>query len=267
MYKLILAAVFVCILCSGVVADTIELKNGRKLFGKIVKEDEKEVTLQLPNKGIITVKQKDVEKIEKNEIEGPKVPPPSESPLLPANPEADKKEKVEKEENQEGEKTPPASPEPQEEKLNPEIEKRINELVSQLGHRTSGWRSNARAELSRIGKAAVPALIKALESGGTSFHRWGAAQVLGNIGDKQSREVLVKQLRDPDRFVRKESAEALRKITSQSFGYDPFAESQNREESAKKWEEWWEKTKEEEKKKEEEESAKKPQQEEKKPDQ
>ena len=104
------------------------------------------------------------------------------------------------------------------------------------------------SELQRIGEPAVPFLIEALKSGRNSKHRWGAAKVLGAIGDKRAREPLVKQLRNSDQWVRKEAVEALRKITSLDFGYDPEAESAQRETATKKWEEWWNKQKDKEEK-------------------
>ena len=60
--------------------------------------------------------------------------------------------------------------------------------------------------------------------------------MLGDIGDKRAREPLIKQLRDSDKWVRKESAEALRKITGQNFSYDTEADESTRAAAAKQWE-------------------------------
>ncbi len=240
-------------------ADTIWLKNGRKLHGTIIKEDKKEVTIEIISKGTkgtIIVKQEEIVKIEKNDKEGPVILPPSKTDAGTQKP--DKKKPGD--EPQSPDATPPEESEKKEEEepLDPELRKKIEEFVWQLGHRKRGWRGKARAELAKTGKPAVPFLIKAVESGRNSKARWGAAQVLGNIGDKRATEPLIKHLRDSDQFVRKHSAEALRKITTQNFGFDPEGSIQSRDEAASKWEEWWKKKKEEEKKrKEAEEAAKK----------
>lgn len=244
MLRLVLCGLLIGVLCAAVYADTIVLANGGKLHGKIVKETEKEVTIQLPNKGIITVKRDQIVSMEKNEIEGPKIPPPSKSPLVPEDRGKKDEEDAEKEEGEEKPETPESGKQAEEDKIDPELQKRIDQLVEQLGHPKPGWRSNARAELSRIGKAAEKALMRALDTAGTSYQRWGAAQVLGNIRSEKATEQLIGKLRDPDRFVRKEAGEALKKTTGQNFGFDPFASSQNRDVSIKRWEEWWEKEKE-----------------------
>jgi hypothetical protein len=255
MLKSILVAVFVAFLCTIAYGDTIVLTNGGKLHGKIIKEDEKEVTIQLPNKGTITVNRDQIKSMEKNEIEGPKIPPPSQSPLVPREPV--KKPEDKKEDKEPEEKKPETKPDEKEGQLDPELKKRIEQLVAQLGHRKPSWRSNAKAELAKIGKAATPMLLKALDTGATTWARSGAAEVLGNIREEKAIDYLIRILGDPDRFVRDESSKALRKITGKNFGFDPFSSPQNREAAAKKWEEWWEKEKqkqkeEEEKKKEEE---------------
>jgi hypothetical protein len=253
MFRLILAAILVAVICAAACGDTIVLKNGGRLYGKIIKEDDKEITIELPNKGEIIVPRKQVMSIQRDERTGPKIPPPSESPLMPAQPEKKKpQEGTEKKE----EAAKPAPKEEKEEELDPELKQRIDTLVHQLGRNKSGFRSNARAELAKIGKPAVPALIKALESGNT-WRGGGAAQVLGNIGDERATEPLIAQLRDTDRHVRKHMIEALRKIAKQNFGYDPEADASARDTAVKKWEEWWQKKKEEEKKRKEEEAKKK----------
>lgn len=261
MFRLILTAAALAVICSFAFADTIVLTNGGKLYGKIVKEktNDKEVTIQLPNKGEITVNRDQIERIEINEIKGPRLGPPSKSPLVPAQPKKKPLTQPEKEKPQPGK---PVEEKKKEEPLDPELKEKIELYIKQLGlsrrqHR--GRRNNAMAELTKIGKPAVPFVIEALKSGKNSKAKWGAARVLGNIGDKRATEPLIKRLRDSDNFVRKESVEALRKITSKSFGYDPEGNPQLRSAAAKKWEEWWQKQKEEEEKRKAEELKKKEQ--------
>lgn len=259
MTRITLAAALLAVVCTVAYADTIVLTNGGKLYGRIVSQNESEVTIEVIinslKAGTITVKRKQIKKIVKDKKTGPDLLSPSESPLVSATPPG--KQPGGKQEEEAGKK--PSAPKQQEEKkepLDPELKERIDTLVHQLGHPKRGWRGKARAELAMIGEPAVPFLIKAVESGRNSRARWGAAQVLGNIGDERATEPLIKQLRDPDEWIRKESVEALRKITKQGFGYSYSADAGERAAAAAKWEEWWKKKKEEEEKKKAEEQKK-----------
>jgi hypothetical protein len=234
------------IACTAAYADTILLKNGRKLYGKVIKQDEKEVTISIGEDSTITVKRDQIDNIQVDDIKGPEIPPRSSSPLVPLNPEKKEGEAEEKGKDAEKPQVPAAEEEKKTEELDPQTKAEIEKFIGQLDHHDAGWRNNAQAELTRIGKAAVPALIDAMRTGLTSWKRWGAAKVLGDIGDERAIEQLVRQLRDPDRFVRDHSGQALKKITRQNFGYDPFAEPAQREAATKQWEEWWQKKKEEE---------------------
>lgn len=258
MFRLALVALALGVMCSIALGDTIHLTNGRKLHGKIEKEDDKEVVISIGKKQTITVKRDQVKWIDYNERTGPDVAPPSTSENWPPKPEG---KAVEPPKAEEKEAAGPAAKE-EEKPLDPELKSKIDTLIFRLGHREAGFRGSAQAELARIGKPAVPMLISALQGGRNSWTKQGAAQLLGTIGDKRATEPLVKQLRNDDKWVRKESAEALRKVTGQNFGYDPEAEPAQREAAAKKWEEWWNKEKEKEEKAAEEagkqEEAKKP---------
>lgn len=70
----------------------------------------------------------------------------------------------------------------------------------------------AKEKLIAAGKKAVPAVIDCLTGQGMYNQRAMAAQVLGDIGDYQAVDVLIKMLDDPHLVVRGYSAEALGKI-------------------------------------------------------
>jgi hypothetical protein len=80
--RFLLAAAFLCAICSAVCADTIILRNGGKLQGKIVSENEKEVTIEMPNTGTITVKRANIREILKEKPADPpkEKPKPAEQP-------------------------------------------------------------------------------------------------------------------------------------------------------------------------------------------
>jgi HEAT repeat protein len=62
--------------------------------------------------------------------------------------------------------------------------------------------------------------------------RQGAARALGIIGDTRAVDPLIATLRDGNRHVQGDAAEALRKITGEDFGGDH-----------EKWQDWWERSK------------------------
>lgn len=78
----------------------------------------------------------------------------------------------------------------------------INQLVLQLGEQTRpADRARARERLVRIGSAAVPELIAALDSDDVRT-RWEAGKALADIADPVASETLVAHLSDPDPDVR-----------------------------------------------------------------
>jgi HEAT repeat protein len=72
----------------------------------------------------------------------------------------------------------------------------------------SGVRWKAAEALSKIGTAAVDALIGALQHNDDDV-RWKAAMALGEIGDPRSIDPLLRLLCDEDRFVKSHAALAL----------------------------------------------------------
>ncbi|MHC4560101.1 MAG: HEAT repeat domain-containing protein, partial [Planctomycetota bacterium] len=101
-------------------------------------------------------------------------------------------------------------------------QKRIDELIKQLGSRNGSTLSSAVNSLVRIGKPAVQPLIKALGDQDAQvqarfshervvLHSW-IIVILGQIGDAQAVPRLIKALGDRDQQVRTHAAKALGKI-------------------------------------------------------
>jgi HEAT repeat protein len=84
----------------------------------------------------------------------------------------------------------------------------IPELVSSLASKDGMTRQHAREQLSRIGRPAVKALIRALDDHREQV-RWEAAKTLGVIADNRAAPALVRHLEDGDFDVRWLAAEAL----------------------------------------------------------
>jgi HEAT repeat protein len=93
---------------------------------------------------------------------------------------------------------PPASPE--------------ESSVNQLGSDQGGTRRRARMALVALGRAAVPALIRALQESASDDVRWGAVKALGEIGDARAISPLVAALEDRDPDVAWLAADALRQF-------------------------------------------------------
>lgn len=93
-----------------------------------------------------------------------------------------------------------------------EQEKRIQELIEYLGC-LSKIRGQAERELKEIGEPAIKPLIFALKDKNASLHiRSGAADVLGEIGDKRAFLPLMEEFENQDSDIRSSAAVALGKI-------------------------------------------------------
>jgi HEAT repeat protein len=86
-------------------------------------------------------------------------------------------------------------------------------LLATLNHRSINTRVGAIEALAAIRDArATGPLATLLESEETSEVRWAAAIALGEIGDLHSIPLIVKALRDMDRYVRYGAAKALEQL-------------------------------------------------------
>ncbi|MFH1421627.1 MAG: HEAT repeat domain-containing protein [Planctomycetota bacterium] len=242
--RIVLSLLFLLLFILHVSADTVTLKNGGKLHGKVIMETEKEVVIEVAGSGTITIPKKDYISVEKNEKDAEI---PKTSWVTEDKPTEPQKEPAET--------TPGEEPlKPEEKPISPELKAKIDELIFQLSHRKASWRSNAKAELAKIGKPAVDALIIALKQG-TLWQRQAAADLLGTIGDKKAIEPLIGALSDQDTLVCKGAVSSLSSLTNQDFAVDHKSPPAERQEAVDKWKKWLEK-----KKQEEEESKNPPQQ-------
>jgi HEAT repeat protein len=87
-------------------------------------------------------------------------------------------------------------------------EKVMSELMADLTAKDGFARLRARWSLVSLGKKAVPALTRALESP-HELRRWEAAKALSEIGDRQAVRALIKAMSDKVFDVRWLAAESL----------------------------------------------------------
>jgi len=167
-------------------ADTVYLKNGRKLEGKIISEGEDAIKLKMKY-GIQTIERNDIERIEKSE--------PAEEEK-PGQDMTEKKEKPKREETPEDNK-PPRDPEktkPAAKPLTPEEMEKKERRARRLIARLYGINEDkATRELIELGRPATRALIRELRTGHEHFTE-RALRILGKIGDKQAVEPLIEKL-------------------------------------------------------------------------
>jgi hypothetical protein len=249
---------FLLLVWGILLADTVTLRNGGKLHGKVIKESEEEIVLRITDIGTMTLRKRDVVSVQKDQTDAT-APPPSqvteeEKPAPAEEKPAEKASGKEEPANKEQPTTKQADE--KEAEPDPELKAQIDELIQQLALRRTGYRSNAKAKLAEIGKPAVSALIKILKEG-TDWQREGAAELLGTIGDKRATEPLINALPDTNEFVRKNAIDSLSTLTNQTLDFVYDAPEADRQEAVKKWQEWLAKKKEEEAKKKEEEEKKK----------
>jgi HEAT repeat protein len=99
-----------------------------------------------------------------------------------------------------------------------ESQKVIGSLIQALKDKNGDiFRKRAAEILCRIGESAVIPLIHALKDD-DRYLRFGAADSLGEIGDKRAVKPLIYALKDKDSYIRLEAARALDKIGWKSKG-------------------------------------------------
>jgi hypothetical protein len=249
----LIATSFVFFVSALVFADTVTLKNGGKMHGKVIEESEEEIVLRVADAGTITLRKRDIASVQKDKKDET-IPPPSQLPEeeKPSPPKEKPSEKPPEKEKPAPEETPKTEEEPE---ADPELKAKIDLLIFRLGHRRTGYESGAKAGLSKIGKPAVTALVKILKDGSDQQRR-NAAELLGTISDKRAIEPLINALSDPNKWVRQHAINSLSTLTNQTLGFVYDASEAKRQEAVKKWQEWLAKKKEEEAKKKEEEKKK-----------
>jgi tetratricopeptide (TPR) repeat protein len=81
MKQALLPIIAVLLLSQALLADTIVLKNGQKIEGRIISETDSEVTLRISNIGSMTFKRSEIKKIERDSATGDKYLPSDEEEL------------------------------------------------------------------------------------------------------------------------------------------------------------------------------------------
>lgn len=256
--RFLIAVAFVClgVPSTPLVADTVYLKNGAWIDGRVRAHGEKVVTIEIGRIGKLEIPITDIHKIEKNGRTGDHYEVPSGDRKLDithvTGNDRNKKEKVyrqvdnKKKEGREPEGEGGENAEEgvkwessfEEADLDPKLKERIEALVKDLDRQKSRYRVRAERHLKAIGPPCVPFILP-LASSERGLTRIAVFRLFHDFGDDRVVDRCIEGLLDSSEYVRSYAKKALKRITQQSFGYIPSAAPRRRELAQKKWVKWW----------------------------
>jgi hypothetical protein len=259
-------------------ADTVFLKNGAWIDGRVTLKTDAFIELQIGKIGKIELPFEDIHRIEKNDRTGAesdlktyveqKGPvdsvgkakgdaktakddkKPEKADSKPGADSADAKdkdkttindkEKADSEDAGDGKKADDAPAGAHD--LDPALVKRIQELIEDLQRQRSRNRVQAERHLEAIGVPSIPYLIPIAKSE-NELTRGAVMRLFASFGDQQVLDASIAALLDDSEAVRYAANKALKRITGEDFGYQSSASPRRRESAQRKWAEWWEKEK------------------------
>jgi hypothetical protein len=202
----------------------VHLRDGTKIQGTVVAENDEVVVLTLGAMGRILIPRWRVTKIDR--IEGTYRLPPPPPPAAPAEP-------IEGEEEDAPEEPAPAAeaaassepalpPTPSGLDLSPEAKRFISEQVFLLTRQRSDKRVRAENKLREIGPVVVPYLRAALEFD-FELTRRAAMRVLRDVGSADAVPLAIEALTDSDYYVRLHAVQTLQRVLGEDVTFSPRA--------------------------------------------
>jgi hypothetical protein len=254
-------------------ADTVTLKNGAWIDGKVVLKTPTFIELQIGEIGKIQLPMEEIYLLEKNSRTGlekretyveskgkseitdsrkrtDEAPKPEPAAKTPADPKAGEDARGRKDATAEGQASADAAksgsdedsgPKPKED-MDPALRKRIEDLVADLQREKSRNRVQAERHLEAIGQPTIPFLVPVARSE-NELTRTAVMRLFHSFGDQQTIEPCIQALLDENEYVREFANKALKRISGEDFNYQPSATPRRRELAQKKWADWWEKEK------------------------
>ncbi len=254
-------------------ADTVFLKNGEWIDGKVSIKTNAFIELQIGEIGKIELPVEEIHSIERNSRTGGRasqtyVEPKGKAEVLRGQgSEAGKPSARDKKDSKEGSRTEgngsnlskiPPKPDPsspdegkdeapgdevdsgtKEVPIDADLKARILDLVSNLERQRSRERVQAERHLEAIGPPAIPYLIP-LAKNESDLTRTAVMRLFHSFGDDRVIEPAIGGLLDDNEYVRDFAGKALRRITGEDFGFQAGASPRRREASHRKWTTWWE---------------------------
>ena len=196
-------------------ADTVELRNGRIIHGKVIGKFPASgpVTITFTGGGSLTLDPHSILRVRRDTLCDFKVPPgkpENEKPrdvqksaekktgTSPKKPSEKKKPVKETEESAESGGAP----------VDPKLEAEIRRYVSELSRQRSQNRVRAEAALKRLGPVTLPYLEKAARHP-FALTRRAIIRIVAETGGPEGEKLLRAALKDEDSWVRKLASEAL----------------------------------------------------------
>jgi len=254
-------------------ADTVYLKNGAWIDGRVRSRTEKVVEVEIGRIGKIEIQVSEVYEIEKNNRTGEESRPGSkeeeeriakltrEGKIPPVKPKEDSSGEGESsrpagsktagdgppdateskaaEEPADKDASTPGAPERDVPPIDPQLKARIEDLVRDLERQKAQFRSRAERHLKAIGAPALPYLLPVAKSP-SELARVSAFRLFSEFGDDTVVEPCIEALADPNEYVREQANKTLERVTQKSFGYQAQASPRRRENAQQKWKKWWE---------------------------
>ena len=257
------AAAAVLIPCA-LAADTVYLKNGAWIDGRVRARNDKVLEVEIGKIGRIEIDVAEVHEIEKNNRTGDDITRQDarelerlgllkevQKPVALIDDDKAKAEKDDEKKDEEPEKSAKAEKDDKGEKddaapsdakgedVDPALKERIEQLIHDLKRQKAQPRVRAERHLKAIGAPAVPFLAPLLQDE-SELTRISAARLLSEIGDETIIEPCIEALLDSNEHVRELANKTLEKVSHESFGFQAQSSPRRRELARDKWRKWWE---------------------------
>lgn len=231
--------------------DTVYLKNGAWIDGRVRARSEKVLEIEIGKIGRMEIAVEDIHEIEKNSrtgeeyaqrelaelkrlglVKDSKAPEKQEEAAGAATGEGSGAEDAKAPSRPRGGEDPEGPP------IDPALRQRIEELVSDLERQKTQYRVRAERHLKAIGPPALPFLIPLAKSN-SELTRVAVMRLFHEMGDESVIEPCIDALTDANEFVRDFAGKTLERVTREDFGYQPQASPRRREIAQEKWRKWW----------------------------
>jgi hypothetical protein len=245
-------------------ADTVYLKNGAWIDGRVRSRNDKVVEIEIGKIGKMEINVEEIHEIEKNNRTGDETYDRTkeekdgvESGVFRLTREgkrvtAEKKDGSRSSEDDAADADGPESkdrrpdgakdkggPDPKaSSKIDPELKARIEQLVQDLERQKTQVRVRAERHLKAIGSPALPFLIP-LAKRDSDLTRIAIQRLFSEFGDESVIETLIDSLSDSSEYVRDLANKSLQRITHEDFGFQAQATPRRRENAQEKWKKWW----------------------------
>ena len=233
--------------------DTVYLKNGSLIDGRITYRTDASICLQIGEIGKLEISLEEIYLIEKNkrvggEVLKSEIDSKGKREIISedgtkdddeADDDSEDSDEPDADEQDDALVTePPVVGEEEAEKIDPKLKDRIESLIADLGRKKRRYRVRAERHLKAIGRPALPFLLPLADSK-MDLTRVATYRLFYQFGDETVVEPSIKALLDVNEYVRDYANKTLIRITGEDLRYRAQATPRRRELAARKWVKWW----------------------------